>query len=518
MLSFLVALTTGISPLLRGAWDLWAQGLIQLLVLSGFTLWLAYHFSRSLSLHQTGIFTRQNSLLFIVAAASGISTALSLVTSLALPEWRNLLLGLWILLVSPLLVRDKKNLAERVLHVTAWILFALALYQRLVENTAIPASSLVNPNAFACFLLMILPLAVSWKDWPLFGATILALSWSASWGAWLALAITAIILRNPDRKKRLFRLETAVLAAAAIAITVIIVKRGYLSIDNRLVWWEAAVRMLADKPFLGFGTGTFAYVFPAYHEPAGELSSLYAHNWPLQFTAENGILCGSLWLGMVIFMAHRLKGAKKWAVTAAFIHSFVGFGFSIPSNFWLFCFLLGSPASDRALKNGSSMKKTGAQRAAGTAPGSRSLSLFVILVLAAFSSYAGTGIWKEWKAGKLTVLAQAAYAAGDEKTALERLDKAGKLDRDNAGIPAILGRIYLDKARGKGGKPHLLNAAAFFERAVELNPFRPGDWAELARVYGLAGEKKLRDDVFRRRDLIFKYRSPPLAKTGNSGG
>ena len=126
------------------------------------------------------------------------------------------------------------------------------------------------------------------------------------------------------------------------------------------------------------------------------------------------------------------------------------------------------------------------------------------------------GIWKEWKANKLTVLAQAAYVTGDEKTALERLNEAEKLDRDNADIPAILGWIYHDKARDKGGKPHLLNAAVFFERAIELNPFRPSAYAELARVYELAGEKKLKDDVFRRRNLIFKWESP--AKKGDLGG
>lgn|GEM_PF-4885839 len=61
------------------------------------------------------------------------------------------------------------------------------------------------------------------------------------------------------------------------------------SVSDRLDWWTAAWRMVSDRPFLGFGAGSFAFVYPEYRGGPG-LSAVYAHNYYLEFLAENGVL------------------------------------------------------------------------------------------------------------------------------------------------------------------------------------------------------------------------------------
>lgn len=481
MLPILTAFTVGIAPLLRGAWDLWAQLLVQFAVLSGFSIWLAYRIHKG---SLPGLLSGQNIFPVITAGLAGLSTALSPVVSLAVPEWRNLLVGLWIIAISPLLSGKNRIWIERTLRFSAWIIFLLAFYQNFIEKSGIPAASLVTSNSFAAFMLMLLPLAFEWRDWALFGAMLWAMTWVNSWGAWLALAVTALVITGKKRKGLLFW-SLAVTAAATAAYVAFYLP---LSVNDRLVWWEAALRMIKDSPLSGFGTGTFAYVFPAYHAPVGGLSSLYAHNFPLQFIAENGLPCGIIFACWIILKAKGLKGAGKWAAMAALIHSMVDFGLSIPANFWIFCYLLGRN------ENGEPPEF----------PVAREWRIPAILMLAAVSFYAGNSMWREWKTGKLIIAAREAYEAGDKNSAFEKLEYAGKLDKSNSEARILKGKIYLEEALISRQKPGLLNAAVAFERALELNPFRPATYSDLSGIYLMAGEKSLSEDVLKRRSLIFK--------------
>lgn len=70
------------------------------------------------------------------------------------------------------------------------------------------------------------------------------------------------------------------------------------SIGQRLIFWQTSLRIIADQPLLGGGTGSFAHEFSTH---AGGYAALHAdnpHNEYLLVTAQLGLLglCGWLWL------------------------------------------------------------------------------------------------------------------------------------------------------------------------------------------------------------------------------
>jgi len=62
--------------------------------------------------------------------------------------------------------------------------------------------------------------------------------------------------------------------------------------------WHQALRMTATNPILGVGLGNYKHQIPGFIKP-GEPSSIYAHNFILQLTAEGGIVI----LLLLIFLA-----------------------------------------------------------------------------------------------------------------------------------------------------------------------------------------------------------------------
>jgi O-antigen ligase len=129
---------------------------------------------------------------------------------------------------------------------------------------------------------------------------------------------------GPERARRIGKL-VALLAAVAVVVGVIAVAlsgRGLtgtishawnsftatkgtsvsnpgrlLSVDseNRWVWWEEAVGAFSDRPFGGWGAGSFATIHLLYRHNA--LATTQAHSVPLQFLAETGIVGAGLAIG-----------------------------------------------------------------------------------------------------------------------------------------------------------------------------------------------------------------------------
>lgn len=71
---------------------------------------------------------------------------------------------------------------------------------------------------------------------------------------------------------------------------------------DRWMMWQAAIRMIADRPWLGHGVNTFMANYLTYWV-GGERQPRYAHNCYLQVAAETGLvgLAAFAWLLAALF-------------------------------------------------------------------------------------------------------------------------------------------------------------------------------------------------------------------------
>lgn len=117
-----------------------------------------------------------------------------------------------------------------------------------------------------------------------------------------------------------------------------------------------SVNMIAARPVLGWGLGTFPTVYPQFRTFYTELFVNQAHNDYLQWLAETGIvgLGAMVWLLATVFIraSRKIRGwhwspgraltlAAIIGVAGLAVHSFVDFNFEIPANAALFFTLCG---------------------------------------------------------------------------------------------------------------------------------------------------------------------------------
>ncbi len=124
-------------------------------------------------------------------------------------------------------------------------------------------------------------------------------------------------------------------------------------LDGRLQISKAVVVMIQEKPFSGFGPGTFAYSFFKF-QPAG-IQGWYnmAHNDYVHFIAEIGILLPVIMVWMIIALfwqgflkfqsqSQLVRGVTLGSMAGIFAilcHSFVDFNLHIPANALFFTVL-----------------------------------------------------------------------------------------------------------------------------------------------------------------------------------
>jgi len=127
----------------------------------------------------------------------------------------------------------------------------------------------------------------------------------------------------------------------------------------RLTVLKDSLGMVKARPLLGWGAGTFAYVFPQYQSFYSSLYVNYAHNDYLQLLAETGIsgFALLLWFLVLLFRKpfqekphwHRdhvtaIRMAALTGCVGILIHSFSDFNMHIPANA-LFFFVLAAIAT-----------------------------------------------------------------------------------------------------------------------------------------------------------------------------
>ncbi|HST10713.1 MAG TPA: O-antigen ligase family protein [Terriglobales bacterium] len=133
------------------------------------------------------------------------------------------------------------------------------------------------------------------------------------------------------------------------------------------------LRMLAHKPILGWGLGTFPVAYPQFRTFYTTFFINDAHNDYLQFAVETGVVGVALMLWFLVAMfRNAFRKLPDWpddingAVTLACLlgctgilaHSFVDFNLQIPANAAWFYVLCGLAASPYRLESRQRVRRT----------------------------------------------------------------------------------------------------------------------------------------------------------------
>ena len=513
-----------LAPVLQGIWDLRTQFLFEAAVLLTGGLWL---YRETISGRPPAFLSDKRSVPLLCALGfSFLSYRLSPVSGLIAPEWWNYLTGIFILALASALTPSERKNADLALRAAAWFVVLLNFYQAYlvaVKYAGDPASplpaaltcltaSLSNANTLGLFAILLIPLAVAWRDFFLLGALLIVLIGTLSIAAVLGLLAGACFyaadnVRIVDLKKN-WRLFAVVAAVAAVAVS----QLESASVSDRLLWWGSALRMFLDRPLLGFGAGAFTYVYPAFHHPAAaRLAAIYVHNYYLEFLAENGLIASVFWGWAVVSRLKDIKGLKKYALIAGLVHSLADFGLAVPAIFFIFCYLLSEPSSFGPVTSDSDTGRKSAglagepkglgepcprtEKRTATALGALGLACFAALCAVFFSRQ---------KLERLHTRALDALNGGDYSGAEAAYEEAGRLCPENPLVPGLLGRVRIREGYEKKDKGIYFSAAADLERAVLLDPYNDGAWTDLKRLYEAAGERRLLEGLQKRRAEVFR--------------
>lgn len=219
-----------------------------------------------------------------------------------------------------------------------------------------------------------------------------------------------------------------------------------LSVDseNRWVWWKEAAGAISDRPFTGWGAGSFPVVHLLYRRDA--LSVNQPHSVPLQFLAETGVVGALLALvgfGLLLAAAvrkvwrsamgtDRLLAAGLLAGAIAYaVHALYDWDWDIPGVTLPALVMLGVLAASR---RGTAGAHTLSELAQGPGPGARALALGLLtLCMCTFALSAALPRLAASKAGDAVVEAassspavvQRGQAAAELSSRLDPLSDAG---------------------------------------------------------------------------------------------
>ncbi|OGR74954.1 MAG: hypothetical protein A2X32_10575 [Elusimicrobia bacterium GWC2_64_44] len=482
MLSYIFAFVLGLAPALQSVFDLPLQLALQRGLLLACLVWAA------LRAHRGGLpaalGARPQRLLW---AAAGLSLAALLASPFrgqVFGEWGNFAAGLLIFVFASFLNKEERGRVEAAALAGAWLVFALALVQAFALKNFHDRPPLTNLNALALYAVMIFPLALERKSrWPLAAAMLVLVIWTQSLGAALA-GLAAAGYYAASRPAGAVKGSGWLLAALGAAAVGVLWVLQADSLAGRLTWWRGAWDMFLARPLAGFGHASYSWAQAAFlPDGAFRERSIYAHNYYLEFLAENGLPAALAWF-ITVFAAVRAKaGLAKYSLIAALAHSLMDFGLSVPANFWLFCFLLSSPAAEEAAPRPS--------RRAGAA----ALGLAALLLAALLALDLRTLAFE--RAGRRALVAASANDLPGAEEALRPELRPGLFRGRSL---ELLGRLSLNDHSAPAG----YRSAAYYEEALLENPYGPAAWGGLRRIYSQPGLERAAAGLERRRREVFK--------------
>ncbi len=223
----------------------------------------------------------------------------------------------------------------------------------------------VSRDHFACFIELLLPLAIfelvrsRERQWlyaaaaaAMFASVMAAASRAGAVLVTIEMGVLLAFVPRPDTARGARRL---VLGTTALAIVFTLVA-GWQFLWNRFrdsdpyrgrrEMLASAVEMARERPWTGFGLGTFAAVYPAYALFDKGARVDHAHNDWAEWAAEGGIPFALLLASLAVWVVRELFEAPWLAgVAAVFVHALVDFPMQKPPLLLLTVLLLGMAAA-----------------------------------------------------------------------------------------------------------------------------------------------------------------------------
>ncbi len=215
----------------------------------------------------------------------------------------------------------------------------------------------LSRNNFAQFLELAMPVAL-WLGlrepsggilYGLFGAIMLASGLaSASRAGSAILVLEAIAVLWTRRKSPLARRTAPGLVLATILFAAV---PGIGNLAGRLAAPDpyqgrreiarSTLAMIANRPWTGFGMGTFAAVYPAYAVFDTGQTVEHAHNDWLEWAAEGGIPYAAIWIGLALWSVRpAVRSGWGIGVLGCFLHAVVDYPFArFGISAWIFLLL-----------------------------------------------------------------------------------------------------------------------------------------------------------------------------------
>jgi len=438
------------------------------------------------------------------------------------------------------------------------LLYSLFGIMRGLNKMTSQFSTFTNPNHFAAYVQMIIPLAIGWslsdvskaaRFTIIFIATIqiLALFLSLSRAGIICFSISFIAmflllrLRKPIKKEWVIVVILGVFLSLFFGIvglhpiaaelkTIIAQKsfdRVYILIDG--------FRMFGDFPLFGVGLGAFGEIFNKYKDFASQLNYGFAHNEPLQLLTEAG-LAGLLSMGVFFFMYFKnifpiwLKRKNRFALFMGLgifiglfsitMHSLFDFVFHVPANAFLFFVILAllyrvvyaegrhGPLPLEEYR----FSLPPALRFSAIAGICLCLFLCESLIIRRYQAEAAFNSVREYKIAKRGTEAVIGY-----KKVIRGVDKAIVFNPGNSKYFAKKADLFSDIAVNTGLADELDNlpefaqgntlellsyARAGYQKAISLNPTKADYHLRLGWLYGELQDKDLMQQEFDKAVLL----------------
>lgn len=406
-----------------------------------------------------------------------LSWALSPLRSLLAGEVLNFICGLCLLFS---VVSIKKEIADRKwLVYFILILAALAGFFQFLSQKETYAT-LKNSNTMAFYAILAGGLCLEWGNYYLAFAFLLLIVISKSAGAILALFMTAVFYAWDRKALGEFKKNPFLSAAVIILPCIALFSIDLSSVYDRLHWWRAALLMFFERPLLGWGFGAFAFAGGAFKGPSF-LGSVYAHNYYIEFLAENGLIAALLWFWFLYVSLRKTSGFLRYALFAALAHGMLDFGLSTPYGFWFFCFILGLSLSTEKLSLPKGFLK------------------FALILAFAFSvKFLFWALKNSYKENLI-------LRADSSQQTYQALDLWLSENPEDYDLLSFRASSLLSEAKEKRDKKLLYESARTFEKKLLVNPYGLNDYIALEKIYSFLGEKEALDELRKREEKFLKW-------------
>ncbi|NKB24048.1 MAG: hypothetical protein GKR87_06675 [Kiritimatiellae bacterium] len=283
---------------------------------------------------------------------------------------------------------------------------------------------------------------------------------------------------------------------------------------GRIAYWKDTIEMIKDKPFLGYGPGSFRWIYSGYKSSNLEQLWLrYAHNEYLQTIAEYGFVGFFLFIGFVFAIVFSLLKTFRnpsrsrntyliaglaGSISATLTHACFDFNLHIFSITHVLMMLAGTVFGVLYASQDLTPQPLVGFKKYVFCGGSCALALVLFgLTVQAFV------------ADRLYIKAESYRKELKMPDALKMFRYAGKVDNDNWLVPMGIGRIYAIQSfwsRMPERKKTLAERSVkSYKKAYELNPFDMRVSFGLGQAYITLGEHEKGLEWMRRAANYAKY-------------